>query len=130
MNNIEKTIRILKIEPQNLPYEKEIANDLEGIQGEVEGLFECIYLDDNCILVCNEEGKLNGMELNRRVGNDIIAEPIHFLQSLSVQNVVQIMVFALGIQQAIIIWFGSAIIGTRKIVKAHRIFMIPFCHTC
>lgn len=25
--------------------------------------------------VCNEEGKLNGMELNRRVGNDIIAGP-------------------------------------------------------
>ena len=75
MDNIEKTIRILKIEPQNLPYKKEIANDLEGIQGEVEGLFECIYLEDNCILVCNEEGKLNGMELNRRVGNDIIAGP-------------------------------------------------------
>lgn len=75
MDNIEKTIRILKIEPNNLPYEKEIANDLEGIQGEVEGLFECIYLDDSCILVCNEEGKLNGMELNRRVGNDIIAGP-------------------------------------------------------
>ena len=75
MDNIEKTIRILKIEPQKLPYEKEINNDLEGIQGEVEGLFECIYLGDNCILVCNEEGKLNGMELNRRVGNDIIAGP-------------------------------------------------------
>ena len=75
MDNIEKTIRILKIEPQKLPYEKEINNDLEGIQGEVEGLFECIYLDDNCILVCNEEGKLNGMELNRGVGNDIIAGP-------------------------------------------------------
>lgn len=75
MDNIEKTIRILKIEPQKLPYEKEINNDLEGIQGEVEGLFECIYLDDNCILVCNEEGKLNGMELNRRIGNDIIAGP-------------------------------------------------------
>ncbi len=43
MDNIEKTIRILKIEPQKLPYEKEIFNDLEGIQGEVEGLFECIY---------------------------------------------------------------------------------------
>ena len=75
MDNIEKTIRILKIEPQKLPFEKKINNDLEGIQGEVEGLFECIYLDDNCILVCNEEGKLNGMELNPRVGNDIIAGP-------------------------------------------------------
>ncbi|MCQ4922256.1 DUF3846 domain-containing protein [Tissierella carlieri] len=75
MGKLEEKIRILKIEPQKLPYEKIIDNDLEGIQGEVEGLFECIYLDDNCILVCNEEGKLNGMELNRRVGNDIIAGP-------------------------------------------------------
>lgn len=75
MEKIEEKIRILKIEPQKLPYEKIIDNDLEGIQGEVEGLFECVYLDDNCILVCNEEGKLNGMELNRRVGNDIIAGP-------------------------------------------------------
>ena len=75
MRKIEEKIRILKIEPQKLPYEKEINNDLKGIQDEVEGLFECIYLDENCILVCNEEGKLNGMELNRRVGNDIIAGP-------------------------------------------------------
>lgn len=75
MDNIEKTIKVLKIEPQKMPYEKEIENDLEGIQGEVEGLFECIYLDDNCIMICNEEGKINGMELNRRVGKDIIAGP-------------------------------------------------------
>lgn len=75
MGKIEERISILKIEPQKLPYEKEINNDLKGIQDEVEGLFECIYLDENCILVCNEEGKLNGMELNRRVGNDIIAGP-------------------------------------------------------
>lgn len=75
MGKIEERIRILKIEPQKPPYEKEINNDLKGIQDEVEGLFECVYLDENCILVCNEEGKLNGMELNRRVGNDIIAGP-------------------------------------------------------
>lgn len=75
MGKIEERIRILKIEPQKSPYEKEINNDLEGIQGEVGGLFECIYLDEDCILVCNEEGKLNGMELNRRVCNDIIAGP-------------------------------------------------------
>ncbi|HEX3028602.1 MAG TPA: DUF3846 domain-containing protein, partial [Clostridia bacterium] len=40
-----------------------------------EGLFECVYLDDNCIAVVNEEGKINGMVLNRRIGNDIIAGP-------------------------------------------------------
>jgi hypothetical protein len=69
----ENTIRVLKIEPGKMPYEKEIPNDLVGIQAEVEGLFECVYLDDNCIAVVNEEGKINGMELNRRISNDIIA---------------------------------------------------------
>ena len=71
----ENTIKVLKIEPGKMPYEKEMVNDLEGIQAEVEGMFECVYLDNNCIAVVNEEGKLNGMELNRRIGNDIIAGP-------------------------------------------------------
>lgn len=72
---VDNKIRVLKIEPGKMPYEKEMVNDLEGIQAEVGGLFECVYLDDGCIAVVNEEGKLNGMELNRRIGNDIIAGP-------------------------------------------------------
>ncbi len=75
MDNTGNKIRILKFEPQQLPYEKEIVYDWQSVQEEVEGLFECVYLDNNCILVCNDEGKLNGMELNRRVGNDIVAGP-------------------------------------------------------
>ena len=71
----ENTIKVLKIEPGKMPYEKEMVNDLEGIQAEVDGMFECVYLENNCIAVVNEEGKLNGMELNRRIGNDIIAGP-------------------------------------------------------
>ena len=72
---VDNKIRVLKIEPGKMPYEKEMVNDLEGIQAEVGGLFECVYLEDGCIAVVNEEGKLNGMELNRRIGNDIIAGP-------------------------------------------------------
>ena len=71
----ENMVHILKIEPGKLPYEKDIENTLESLQKEVGGLIECVYLDDNCIAVCNEEGKINGMELNRRVGDDIIAGP-------------------------------------------------------
>lgn len=71
----ENMIRVLKIEPGKSPYEKEIENSLESLQKEVGGLIECVYLDDNCIAVCNEEGKINGMALNRRLGNDIIAGP-------------------------------------------------------
>ena len=71
----DNKIRVLKIEPGKMPYEKEMVNDFEKIQAEVDGLFECVYLEDGCIAVVNEEGKLNGMELNRRIGNDIIAGP-------------------------------------------------------
>jgi anion-transporting ArsA/GET3 family ATPase len=64
---------ILKVEPNELPYEKEIINDLKSLQNEVDGLIEMIDIDDDICLVCNEEGKLLGMDLNRVVGNDIIA---------------------------------------------------------
>lgn len=38
----------------------------------VGGYIEVIPLNDVC-LVCNEDGKLMGLEGNRRLGNDIIA---------------------------------------------------------
>lgn len=72
---VKKTIRVLKVEPQKAPYVKEINNSLAGCQAEVEGLIECIYLEDGCLAVVNDEGKMNGMELNRRLRNDIIAGP-------------------------------------------------------
>lgn len=73
--NEENKIRILKIEVGKAPYVKEMTNNLKGIQAEVDGLFECVYQEDGCIAVVNEEGKINGMTLNRRMGNDIIAGP-------------------------------------------------------
>ncbi|MFV0249715.1 MAG: DUF3846 domain-containing protein [Bacilli bacterium] len=77
-NNINNYIEnnklvILKVEPNELPYEKEIINDLKSLQKEVDGLIEMIDIDNNICLVCNEEGKLLNMDLNRVVGNDIIA---------------------------------------------------------
>lgn len=77
----ENMIYVLKIEPGKLPYEKEIENSLSSLQKEVGGLIECVYLDDDCIVVCNDEGKINGMELNRRLGNDIIAGPFFIVGS-------------------------------------------------
>lgn len=56
-------------------FSNNLLEDRDFITDRVEGLFDCLYLDNNCILVCNGEGKINGMELNRRVGNDIIAGP-------------------------------------------------------
>ena len=70
-----KTLRILRVEPGKTPVEKEIGADLKNLQAEVEGMIECVYMEDGSILVCNEEGKLNGMEMNRRLADDIICGP-------------------------------------------------------
>ena len=71
----ENKIKILKIEPGQAPQVKEIRNDLASLQAEVGGLIECISFPNGCVAVCNEEGKLNGMPPNRRLGADIICGP-------------------------------------------------------
>lgn len=57
-----------------------IENSLEAMQGFVGGYIQAIYpFEDSVAIVCNEEGKLNGLELNRALydeqGNiyDVIA---------------------------------------------------------
>ena len=71
----ENRIKVLKIEPGQAPQVKEIQNDLASLQAEVGGLIECISFPNGCVAVCNEEGKLNGMPPNRRLGADIICGP-------------------------------------------------------
>lgn len=71
----ENMIKVVKVEVGEPPVVKEIANDLDALQAEVDGPIECVYLDDGCIAVVNEEGKINGMEPNRRMGADIICGP-------------------------------------------------------
>ena len=74
-------IKCLLVEPYELPKEIEIDNTLEAKQELVGGYIECVYLpnDDNVVLICNEEGKINGMKLNRDIGHDIIAGPFLIL---------------------------------------------------
>jgi len=70
-------MRVLYVEPGKAPYETEIPNTLEGEQQAVQGLIDLVYLDHNAILVCNDEGKLIGMEGNRVLDNGtIIAGPL------------------------------------------------------
>lgn len=68
----ENEMTILKVEPGKPPEEATIPNTLKAMQEMVGGYIEVVYLDGIC-LVCNEEGKLMGLEGNRRVGGDIIA---------------------------------------------------------
>ncbi|NLL67845.1 MAG: DUF3846 domain-containing protein [Clostridiaceae bacterium] len=66
-------MRVLMIEPMKEPYVVDIGNDLKSMQDVVGGLIEVINLEDDIVMVDNEEGKLIGLEGNRRVGRDIIA---------------------------------------------------------
>jgi len=74
---LEKRIRCLLVEPHDLPKEIEIDNTLEAKQKIVGGYIECAYLpnDEEVVIICNEEGKINGLKLNRDIGHDIIAGP-------------------------------------------------------
>ena len=66
-------MRVLIVEPHKVPYERDIENELHYMQDVVRGLIELVGLDEETTMVCNEEGKLIGLEGNRRVGRDIIA---------------------------------------------------------
>ena len=65
-------INVLICEPLTAPYMKEIGSELESLQATVGGgLIQAIYpFEDQVALVCNDEGKINGMTLNRAVYGD------------------------------------------------------------
>ena len=66
-------IRILVIKTNEEPHQLKIPHTLEDMQNVVGGLVEYVELEHNVDLICNDEGKLLNLELNRLVGNDIIA---------------------------------------------------------
>ena len=75
-------IRVVMVEPQKEAYITEIGSSLSDMQQAVGGYIEGYYpFEDTVCIVCNEEGKLNGMPLNRAVRDkdgditDIIAGP-------------------------------------------------------
>ena len=63
-------MNVLVVEPMKAPYEKEINPGLESLQHEVGGWIEAMGLDDDSCIICNEEGKINGMELNRAIKDE------------------------------------------------------------
>ena len=65
-------MRVLKVEPYQLPEVKDIDPGLASLQHEVEGWIEAYYPsdDDPVAIILNEEGKLNGMEYNRAIRDE------------------------------------------------------------
>ena len=67
----EGPITVLVVEPGKVPYVKEIDPGLKSLQSEVDGWSEAVYpFVDPVAIVCNEEGKLNGLPLNRALIDD------------------------------------------------------------
>lgn len=73
-------MRVLIVEPMKNPYMKDIESGLKSLQHEVGGYIEVVYpYEDMVGIVCNEEGKMDGLPLNRAIYgengeiNDIIA---------------------------------------------------------
>ena len=57
---------VLVVEPGRAPYVKEIDSGLKSLQSEVGGWIEAVYpFEEEVALICNEEGKLSDLPLNR-----------------------------------------------------------------
>ena len=59
---------VLVVEPKKEPYVKTIPSGLESLQHEVGGYIEAVYpFEDPVAVIVNEEGKLEGLQLNRGI---------------------------------------------------------------
>ena len=67
-------MKILVIEPEKVPYEKEIGENIHHMQTIVGGCIEPIYFEpkNKAIVWCNDEFLLNGSQPNRIVGNVLV----------------------------------------------------------
>ena len=59
-------MNVLMVELGKAPYEMQIGDDLQSMQATVGGHLEAVYpFEQPVALVCNEDGKRDGLPLNR-----------------------------------------------------------------
>ena len=65
-----ETIRVLVFRPMEDPQVMELPCELSAMQQMVGGYIQVVYpFDDDAVIVCNEEGKLQGLPPNRLLRN-------------------------------------------------------------
>ncbi len=65
------TMTVLLVEPGKHPKVVEMGTGLAPLQEAVGGYIECVYpFEDPVAVICNEEGKLEGLPLNRALRDD------------------------------------------------------------
>ncbi len=88
---IKETIKVVFCEPGKMATIAEIGTELTSLQKAVDGMIEAYYpFEDTACIICNECGKIYGMELNRGIKQegeliDIIAGPF-FICDASGEN--------------------------------------------
>lgn len=96
-----KEITVLMVEPGKHPKVTTLKDDLDSLQKAVsigtdyQGLIEFVSLGNGDCIMCNEEGKLIGLDGNRRLGSDILVGVFYImsendegeLQSLTEQKI-------------------------------------------
>lgn len=77
-NRPENGIRAIIKNPGEAPYEAWIENELKTLQEMVGGYIEAYTLCNTpaVIVICNEEGKLEGMPYNCRLAGETFVGPI------------------------------------------------------
>lgn len=73
-----QTIKVISVPAGKQAFIKEISTSLKSLQAEVGGYIQALYpFDDEVALICNDDGKLMGLPLNRALkihgmaGNEI-----------------------------------------------------------
>lgn len=68
---MQEYINAVIVKPGERAYKTTIKNNLETLQLHVGGYIEVLYpFKEPVALICNEEGKINGAELNRAIVNE------------------------------------------------------------
>ena len=64
-------MKVIVVEPKKKPMVQDVGTDLESMQKIVSGSIEAIYpFEEPVALICNEEGKLLNLSLNRALRDD------------------------------------------------------------
>ena len=64
-------MQVVVVEPKKKPMVQDVGSDLESMQKIVGGTIEAVYpFDQPVALICNEEGKLLNLPLNRALRDD------------------------------------------------------------
>ena len=72
-------ISVIIKQPGRVPYKTAISPMLENLQKTVGGYIETVTIAEDCVIICNEEGRLLGLPYNCNVEGIPFVGPIVFV---------------------------------------------------